>query len=301
MSLGEMLMKVGAFQLNEPVPELNEPYVLAVLKPWIDVNNAGSLVLDVLQARMGANEMGRLSRPGLFYDYTRYRPTIYLDEGIQGMSVPTTTIHYAKREGKNDILLLRMLEPHANSEYYNGSVLKVLRKFKAKKYILLGSMYDTVPHTRPLIVSGYGMGESALQDIAKAEALPITYSGPSTIANLIAKEAAASGIDASVFIVSLPQYVVIEEDHAGKARLMEVLNMLYDIPVSDEDFEKARQQRSLINERLKGSPELAALLPQLESVYDERMKAAGEHGIAGPGPEMEDIFWKIMDKDIGKA
>ena len=294
-------MKAGAFQLTDPVLDLNEPYVLAILKPWIDVNNVGSLLLDVLEARLGAAEMGRLSRPGLFYDFTRYRPTIHLDEGIRGMSVPNTTIHFAKREGKNDILLLRLLEPHAHSEYYIGSVLKVLRTLKAKKYILLGSMYDTVPHTRPLIVSGYGMGEGALRDIAKVGALPITYSGPSTIANLITKEAAVSGIDASAFIVSLPQYVVIEEDHAGKARLMEVLNMLYDIPVSDEDFEKARQQRSLISERLGDSPELGALLPQLESAYDERMKAAGEHGIADLGPEMEDIFWKMMGKDIGKA
>lgn len=294
-------MKIGAFQLTDPVPECNEPYVLAILKPWIDVNNVASLLLDELEARLGADELARLSRPGLFYDFTRYRPIIHLEEGIQDMSVPNTTIHYVKREGKNDLLLLRLLEPHAQSELYIGSVLKVLRKFNAKKYILLGSMYDTVPHTRPLIVSGYGMGESAQRDIARAGVLPIIYNGPSTIANLITKEAALSGIDAAAFIVSLPQYVVMEEDHAGKVRLMEVLNMLYDIPVGDEDFEKARQQRSLISERLKGSPELVALLPQLENAYDTRMKAALGEGAADLGPEMEDIFWKIMGKDIGKA
>lgn len=294
-------MKIGAFQLTDPVPECNEPYVLAILKPWIDVNNVASLLLDELEARLGADELARLSRPGLFYDFTRYRPIIHLEEGIQDMSVPNTTIHYVKREGKNDLLLLRLLEPHAQSELYIGSVLKVLRKFNAKKYILLGSMYDTVPHTRPLIVSGYGMGESAQRDIARAGVLPIIYNGPSTIANLITKEAALSGIDAAAFIVSLPQYVVMEEDHAGKVRLMEVLNMLYDIPIGDEDFEKARQQRNLISEKLKGSPELGALLPQLESAYDTRMKAALGEGAADLGPEMEDIFWKIMGKDIGKA
>ena len=140
-------------------------------------------------------------------------------------------------------------------------------------------MYDTVPHTRPLLVSGYGMGEEARQDVRKADALPITYHGPSTIANLITKEAAESGIDAVVFIVSLPQYVVLEEDYLGKVRLMEILNILYDIPVDKEDFERALKQRNLISERVETSPEVRVLLPQLENVYDMRIKAmeAEEH------------------------
>jgi hypothetical protein len=294
-------VRIGGFHLNDPVPECNEPYVLATLRPWIDVNNVGSLVLKELGARYGATELGRLSRPGSFYDFTRYRPTIHLEGGIRDLSIPNTTIHYARREGQNDLLLLRLLEPHAHAELYVGSVVKLLKAFKARKYILLGSMYDSVPHTRPLLVSGYGMGEKALQDVRKAGALPIIYHGPSTIANLITKEAAASGIETIVFIASLPQYVVLEEDYLGKVRLMEILNMLYNIPVAKEDFEKALEQRSLISERLEGSPEISSLLPQLEGVYDMRIRTMETEGIPRLTSEMEEIFWKTMGKDIGKA
>lgn len=294
-------MKIGSFQLHDPVPECNEPYVLAALRPWIDVNNVGSLVLNGLEAQFGATELGKLSKPGYFYDFTRYRPTIHLEEGIQDLLIPNTTIHYAKREGQNDLLLLRLLEPHAHSELYISSVLKLLKTFKAGKYILLGSMYDTVPHTRPLLVSGYGMGEKARQDVRKAGALPITYHGPSTIVNLITKEATESGIDATVFIVSLPQYVAFEEDYLGKVRLMEILNMLYNIPVDKEDFDKALEQRNLISMRMENSPEVKMLLPQLESVYDMRIRAMEEGGTPHLTSEMEEMLWKIMGKDIGKA
>jgi predicted ATP-grasp superfamily ATP-dependent carboligase len=180
-------------------------------------------------------------------------------------------------------------------------VLKLLRSFKVKKYILLGSMYDMVPHTRPLLVSGYGMGEKALQDVKKAGALPITYHGPSTIANLITKEAAESGIEAVVFIVSLPQYVVLEQDYLGKVRLMEILNMLYNIPVAKEDFERALEQRNSISERVEKSYEVKMLLPQLESMYDMRIKAMETEEAPQLTPEMEEMLWKIMGKDIGKA
>ncbi|OPY61258.1 MAG: PAC2 family protein [Syntrophorhabdaceae bacterium PtaU1.Bin034] len=294
-------MRLGDFQLHEPLPECSEPYVLAALNPWIDVNNVGTLVLKELSARFEARELGRLSKPGLFYDFTRYRPTVRIEEGIRDMSVPNTTIRLAKREGQNDLLLLRLLEPHAHSEQYISSVLKVLKTFKAKKYILLGSMYDSVPHTRPLLISGYGMGEKARQDVRKAGVLPITYHGPSTIAHLITTKAARAGIDATVFIVSLPQYVVLTEDYLGKVRLMELLNALYDIPVDTEEFAKALEQRNLISERLESSQEIKNVLPQLETAYDMRVNAMEVEGTPRLTSEVEEIFWKNMGEDIGKA
>jgi hypothetical protein len=295
------LVRMGGFELQDPFPECNAPFVLATLRPWIDVNNVGSLVLKELSKRFGATEIAKLARPGEFYDFTRYRPTINLDEGIRDLDIPNTTVHLAKREGLNDLLLLRLLEPHAHAEHYISSVMKLLKAFKATKYIFIGGMYDTVPHTRPLLVSGYGMGTGALEDVRKAGVLPITYRGPSTIVNLITKEAAESGIDAIAFIVSLPQYVDMDDDYAGKVRLMEILNLLYGIPVSREDFEKALEQRNVISNRIENSPEIRALLPQLEIAYDMRTETMGSEESPRVTSEMEEMIWNITGKDIGKA
>jgi len=294
-------VRIGAFHLHEPVPDCHEPYVVATLRPWIDVNNVGTMVLNELEERFEAVELGRLARPGGFYDFTRYRPTIRIEEGIREMTIPNTSVQHAKREGQNDLILLRLLEPHTHAELYVDSVMKLLTAFHAKKYILVGSMYDTVPHTRPLLVSGYGMGDGARQDVKKAGLLPITYHGPSSMANLITKRAAESGIDTVVFIVSLPQYVVLEEDYLGKVRLMELLNTLYDIPVDTEDFNKALEQRKLVGEKIDNSAEVKILLPQLENLYDMRIKTMEAEGRTTLTFEMEELFWKILGKDIGKA
>lgn len=297
----ECCVKIGAFEINGHLPEFNDPYVFAVLRPWIDVNNVGTLVLKDLGARFGATELAKLTKPGRFYDFTRYRPVVNLEEGIRDMSIPNTTVRYAKREGQNDLLLLRLLEPHANAELYINSVLKMLKVFNVKKYILLGSMYDTIPHTRPLLVSGYGMGKESNHDIRKAGVLPITYHGPSSMANLITKAAAESGIETIALIVSLPQYVVLEEDYLGKLRLMELLNNLYGIPVAKEDVERAMEQRDAINERLGNSAEVRILMPQLENIYDARIKTMEKEGIPALTPEMEELFWKISGNNIGRA
>jgi len=294
-------VRIGAFELNEPIPELNEPYVFATLHPWIDVNNVGSLVLNGLEAQFGAEGLGRLAQPGNFFDFTRYRPTLYLEEGIRRVSIPNTTLRYAKREGENDLLFLHLLEPHAHAEVYVDSVLRLLKTLKVKKYCLLGSMYDVVPHTRPLIVNGGAIGRETVIDLKRSEAQLSHYQGPTSITTLITQRAPEVGTETIWFIVSLPQYVVLEDDYIGKVRLMEILNLLYNIPIDKKDFEKAAEQRGIINHKVEKTPDLKNILPQLETLYEVRIKR--EEGEKRPklSPEIEEILWRIMGKDFGKA
>jgi len=294
-------LRIGAFDVHEPIPELNDPYAFVILRPWIDVNNVGTLVLNELETQFGAVDLAKLAKPGHFFDFTRYRPTLYLEEGIRKVSIPNVTLHYAKREGGNDLLFLHLLEPHALSEVYVDSVLRLLKTFKVKKYVLLGSMYDAVPHTRPLIVNGGAIGREAEQELSKSGAMPSRYQGPTTITILITQKAQEFGMETSWFIVSLPQYVVLEEDYVGKLRLMEILNLLYHIPIGKKDFEMALDQRSLISQKVERSPELKNLLPQLETMYEIRIKTKEGEKVPKLSSEMEEILWRIIGKDSGKA
>jgi hypothetical protein len=294
-------VRIGAFELNEPIPELNEPYVFTILRPWVDVNNVGSLILNGLEAKFESKELARLAKPGNFFDFTRYRPTLYFEEGIRRVSIPNTTLRYAKREKGNDLLFLRLLEPHALAEVYVDSVLRLLKTLKVKKYCLLGSMYDAVPHTRPLIVNGGAIGIETERELRRSGAQPSAYRGPTTITILISQKAPEFGIETIWFIVSLPQYVILEEDYLGKVSLMEILNLLYNIPMDKKDFERAAEQRSLINQKVERTPELRNLLPQLETLYEVRINRKEGEGMPKLSPEIEEMFWKIMGKDFGKA
>jgi len=294
-------MRIGAFELDEPIPELNDPHVFAILRPWIDVNNVGSLILNGLETQFEAKELARLAKPGNFFDFTRYRPNLYREEGIRRVSIPNTTLRYAKRERGNDLLFLRLLEPHALAEFYVDSVLRLIKTLKASKYCLLGSMYDMVPHTKPLLVNGGALGKETEQDLERSEAQPSNYQGPTSITTLITQRAPEIGTETIWFIVSLPQYVILEEDYLGKVRLMEILNVLYNIPIDKKDFERAAEQRSAINQKVERTPELKSLLPQLETLYEVRIKRKEGERVPKLSPEIEEMLWKIMGKDLGKA
>jgi hypothetical protein len=294
-------MRIGAFELNEPIPELKEPYVFTILRPWIDVNHVGSLILNGLETQFEAKELARLAKPGHFFDFTRYRPNLYYEEDIRRISIPNVTLSYAKREGENDLLFLHLLEPHALAEVYVDSVLRLLKILKVKKYCLLGSMYDVVPHTRPFIVNGGAIGKETELDLKRSEAQPSHYQGPTSITTLIMQRAPEFGMETIWFIVSLPQYVALEEDYLGKVRLMEILNLLYHIPIDKKDFERAAEQRNLINQRVERTPELRNILPQLETLYEIRIKGKEGERMPKLSPEIEEMLWKIMGKDFGKA
>jgi hypothetical protein len=95
--------------------------------------------------------------------------------------------------------------------------------------------------------------------------------------------------------------VQVQEDYIGKVRLMDILNLLYKIPINENDFERAREQRNLISQKVENIPELKRILPQLEAMYDARIKSEVEGEIAKMSPDIEEILWKIKDKDLGKA
>ena len=294
-------MRIGAFEVHEPLPELREPHVLASLRPWVDVNNVGTLTLDELDARLGAKELAQLARPGHFFDFTRYRPTLYSEGGVRRLKIPNCALSYARREKGNDFLLLRLLEPHMLGEDFVESLLDVLKALKVKRYCLLGSMYDAVPHTKPLLVSGRATGAEAEKEMKKAGVQPSNYQGPTSITSLLPLMASDLGVETMTFIVSLPQYVNMEEDYLGKVRLMEILNVLYDIPIDKKDFDKAARQRSLINQKVEGSAELKQVLPHLETLYAMRVAKKESEGMPGLSPEMEEKFWETDGKDVGKA
>ena len=292
-----MERRIGEIEFGgEELPRLEEPHALAIIKPWIDVNNVGSLVLSHLEALFGAQELGRLAKPGDFFDFTRYRPTIYFEEGVRRVRLPNIEIHYAKREGGNDFVFLHLLEPHMQGEAYVSAILELLQELGVRRYSVLGSMYDAVPHTKPLLVTGGALGAEAGEALDRAGVQPSDYQGPTTIAFFINQQAPELGIESMWFIVSLPHYVQVEEDHMGALRLLEVLSSLYGLLIPEEEIARAEEQRQNLDRILEAKPELKTVIAKLEEFYEERVK--GQRGLR-LSPEVE-RFLREISKDLGR-
>lgn len=262
-------MKIGAFEINEPVPELESPHVFAMVRPWVDVGSVGTLTLNRLERFLGSKELGRLVRPGNFFDFTRYRPNMRLVKGEREVRIPNSVLRYAKTEAGRDYLFLHLREPHANSEEYTDSILEVVEYFKIKRYCRVGAMYDAVPHTRPLLVTGSLGDVPQIKPVSNFKLRRSTYQGPTTIMNLVSEGIDKMGIETINFMVHLPQYLQLEEDFTGASRMIEVLSSVYDdIPSDLAPIRRGQRQYRELSSAVERNSELKGLIQQMEAYYD---------------------------------
>ena len=271
------IMMIGAFEIPEPLPRLRDPHVFAMIRPWVDVGSVGTLTLNRLERYLGSTELGRLQRPGEFFDFTRYRPSMRLVDGERRVRIPNSIIRYATRENGPDYLFFHLREPHANSERYTDSILEVVETFGVKRYCRLGAMYDAVPHTRPLLVTGSLGQVPQIRPVSNLRLRASTYQGPTTIMNLVSDGIDRLGVEAINFMVHLPQYVQLDEDFNGTARMIEALSSVYaDIPADLAPTRRGQRQYRELTAAVERNSDLQSLIRQMEDYYDNNEAEAND-------------------------
>ena len=193
-------MQVGKFELLDSLPELRDPHVIASLTPWIDAGSVGSLSIERLERFMDAEDLGKLSIPGTYFDFTRYRPIVYYEDGERHMKIPNADIRFARGDFDHDFIFLHMLEPHSFSEEYIDALVEVLTFLNIKRFCRIGAMYDAVPHTRPLLVMGTRNGQplEGVEGVTGNRRRP--YQGPTSIMNMVGDRLTDQGIEAMMLM-----------------------------------------------------------------------------------------------------
>ena len=291
-------MDIGAFKIQDDIPEITNPYVIAMIKPWVDVGKVGTLTLNRIERFFGATEIGQLAKPGKFFDFTRYRPNMRFVQGKRTMRIPNSFLKHGKSENGQDYLFLHLFEPHANGEEYVESILEIVKQFKVERYCRVGAMYDAVPHTRPILITG-AIGE--INQIRQVENLRLrqsSYQGPTTIMNLLAVGIVDLEMETLNFMAHLPQYAQLEEDYSGVSRMIEVLSSIYaDIPKDLSPIRRGQRQYRELTKAVENNSELKGLIEQMESMYDSDRKSELDESqgdeASSLSPEIEDFLDEI--------
>ena len=296
-------MRIGEFEFKDPLPELNRPIAIAMLRPWIDVGRVGTLSLNILQRHLGAQELGRLAEPGKFFDFTRYRPRMRTVDGQRVFTTPNSIIHYAHDDATDrDYLFLHVREPHNFGETYCNAISEVLTHFDIQEYCRIGGMYDSVPHTRPLLVTGTMSDEQAAKARGLVSQRRSTYQGPTSIVNMVTDLLADKEVVSTSLMAHLPQYMQLDEDHMGSARIVEILCAMYDLPRSLSDTARGERQYEDVNRAVEGNSEVRSLITRLESYYDRVLASEEEEeeDAVELAPDLEQFLREVTGEGGGE-
>ncbi len=300
-----LIMKIGDFEIDLPDPPLQDPHCIAILKPWINVGNVGKIVLGRLRKIYSAESIGQLSRPSKFYDFTRYRPEIKLVDDRRLVRVPNTRVTYSRRPGENDFVFIELLEPHSWAEDFNDSVIDLIKNLGVVRYVQIGAMYDSVPHSRELSVTGSARGWHPPQGFGNVRLGTSRYQGPTSMASQISERIHSElNIETLSLMVHLPLYLKLDDDFAGGARILKLLSELYGFSAVLPEVEMGEKQYDQVGPAMTDNPALQEMVERFEresdiaaeSIGDDDQLDSGSDGIL-LSPEIEQFLSQVAENE----
>ena len=286
--------KVLNIKKDFKIPE-GEIVAISNLRPWINAGRVGTIALNKLKNLTNANKIAALESPGTFFDFTRYRPRFKYENEVRKLVIPNVEIHLGTHKDKNlSFIFIDLREPHYNAELLIDSLFDFLSKCDVHEYCRIGSMYDSVPHTRPMIVSGSNTSNKNLINTSNNK-----YQGPTSILNLLSEKFVQNSIKSSTLMAHIPQYIQLDNDYFASSKILNALAEIYDLDKSIADNSFGETQYNDFTESLKFNTELSKLVKALEKYYDSNYSDYETKQIENESPmsdELEDFLDNISSK-----
>ena len=283
-------MNIEEFDLNIPISSYKNSHFISILRPWINVGNVGHNAISRLVKIFELEELGKLNKPSKYYDLTRYRPEILNDNGERRIRIPNSVIFGKRVPSEQNIFLIYMLEPHAFAEDFNEAIIDLINKLDGKRYISIGGMFDSVPHTKPLPVTGSYKGwipPSPLDETLKSNS---SYVGPTSMTSQLSQILNKKlSIETLSLMVHIPLYIKLEDDYLATYRLLETLSKIYNFDKNLPELEKGEKQYKDIHKNLINNSQVSEMIKQFE---DENKYSEDKLDLS---PEIENFLKDLED------
>jgi proteasome assembly chaperone (PAC2) family protein len=263
--------------VDDAVPELREPVMVAAFEGWNDAGEAASGALLHLEQVWGAQRFAELD-PEDYHDFQVSRPMVHLDgDGRRQITWPSTRLSWASPPGaRHDVVLVKGIEPSMRWRSYCTEILHHAGRLQVHSLITLGALLADVPHTRPMPVSSTS-DDTALMERLQIE--PSRYEGPTGIVGVLQEAAARTGMPGLSLWAAVPHYVGPAPSPKATLALLRRLEDLMDISVPlGEIPEDALAWERGVDKLAEEDGEIAEYVRQLEEAKDttELPEATGE-------------------------
>jgi proteasome assembly chaperone (PAC2) family protein len=242
---------------NNTLPQLESPLLVVMLQGWIDASSAAATAMEALISETGATQLLEFDAD-TFVDYRARRPMMELRDGVNTKlewSVPK--LFLGKDKNGKSVVLLTGPEPDSRWQHFAATVGALAQQLGVRRMLGLGAYPVATPHTR-------------------AVQLSCTSPNPELVATLPYLKSSLD-VPALGLWAQVPHYVASMAYPAAAAALLGAVSDSGDIEIDISGLlEQATIQRERLDSLVRNNPEHAAMLTQLEQVFDEAHSGNGQ-------------------------
>lgn len=281
------------YHLDEPLPALVRPAVLAAFDGWVDAGTAATTALGIIAD--GATTIATFDADAL-YDYRSRRPTLDIRDGRPStLEWPELRLRHVRR-GDRDLLILGGPEPDFRWHQLSAELFALLGRLDAQAWISLGAIPAAVPHARPVPILGTESETGLLRGQVTAGPTGLLRV-PAAALSVLEMAASAAGLPAVGYYAQIPHYVTGGYAPASVALLRTVEQHLgIDLPRGDL-VEEAGRLRTRLDAAVAADDTTRAYVERLEAMVDEERQPAGDDLIS----EIERFLRQGREDDPGSS
>ncbi|MBD0292604.1 MAG: PAC2 family protein [Jiangellaceae bacterium] len=278
------------YTLVGDVPELDAPVMVHSLEGFMDAGSAGKGLVDHLLGTLDHRVVVSFDADALV-DYRARRPGLtFVEDHFERYAVPELAIRLLSDADGTPFYLLSGPEPDVLWERFATAVTGLVERLGVRLTMGVHGIPMAVPHTRPLGVTAHATRRD-LVTVVNPWRGEIRI--PSSAASLLELRLGHAGHDAMGFVAHVPHYLAEAEYPDASLVLLRAISAATGLHLpAGELTEAAGQTRTLVQEQVDQSDEVARVVRALERQFDAYTSGAGGGGLLAdrsPMPSAEEI------------
>ena len=257
-------------------PDIKTKYMVLAFAGWPDSGEAATGAVKYLLSELPSRKCAEID-PEEFYDFIHIRPRTELTSEAQRRIVwPANEVFcWANEEASEGMLFFVGIEPSLRWRAFANTLMGVAEKNDVHTAIYLGSLLDTVPHTRDVQVSGSATSPKINNALRGTGVRSSDYQGPTGIGSAVMEACNNKGIDYVSLWGHVPHYLQATPNYKVSYALLSQLNQLLELSIDLKELRsKAQCFEADMNVVVGKDPLVRAYVRKLEERYDEAMMLA---------------------------
>ena len=244
-------------------PNVEFTNLIFAFSGWSDANGTATKAVQFLIEKTKAKKFAEIHAEN-FYDFSIVRPNMN-----RILEWPKNEFYYSTDESTKGLMFFLGVEPNLKWKTFSSSISTFCSDFKIKMMISLGALLDSVPHTRPIKISGRFSNQHLKDRMEWLGVKDSQYEGPTGINTVLMQESIEKNGQHISLWGHTPHYVT---SSTNPNVTLALLNRVMHLAEFELDVQKFIDEGNRFVDRVNGAieiqGEIKSYVQKLEQAYD---------------------------------